>query len=95
MFQYLDKLRKMPERTQRRAVFLMSVGITLVILVIWSVFTSFRIGETDFTLAENPSTRDMPDLRETLSSFFNRVDEIVASSTESEKAAIVVSPVSQ
>ena len=74
MLTYLENLRKKPESERRKAVLSISVGVTLVIALIWGVTLSFRIGETDFSLKKDE--RNIPSLKETFSGFFDQVGNI-------------------
>ncbi|MDE1874839.1 MAG: hypothetical protein KGI79_02035 [Patescibacteria group bacterium] len=74
MFDFFDKLRKKPEAERRKAVFLMSLSITLIVAVIWGIGMAMRISATDFAL---PANSNVPSLKDTLSSFSSQVGQLI------------------
>ena len=92
MFQYLEKLRNKPEGERRKTVLIISVGITLLIALVWSFTFYMSIDGTDFSLKEktvsenNKNIEKTPSLSETLSNFMNQVGNIIQNSTTYENA---------
>jgi hypothetical protein len=88
MLDYLDSLRKKPEPERRKAVLMISLGITVLVAIIWGVTMYFRLSETDFSLGTESVRSEMPSLKETFSNFFtgigNVFDSVSNSSTTGE-----------
>ncbi len=76
MFQYLENLRKKPEPQRRKAVFLVSLYITLAIAVVWGIATSIRVSQTDFSFDTSDIDKKMPTLGETFSGIGDRMRQI-------------------
>lgn len=92
MFQYLENLRKKPEPERKKAVFLISLYITLGIAIIWGISTSIKVSGTNFDFDTSAIDKKMPSLGETFDSFTDKLGQIfnkssaepVATTTESE-----------
>jgi hypothetical protein len=82
MFEYFEDLRKKPEPEKKRAVFKLSLLITLGILIIWIVALSLRISQTDFSFGQGRDVKDMPSITDTLKTFFGRVGDIIENKTD-------------
>jgi hypothetical protein len=83
MFQYFENLRKKPEQERRRAVFMISLYITLAIAVVWVIITSIRVVHTDFSFDTKAVDKNMPSLGETFNKFKDRLGNIVDSVSSS------------
>jgi|SRR3989344_4595941 len=90
MFQYLEKLRKKPEGERRKTVLFISLGVTLLIALIWSITLTSRIGSTDFSFEDGTSDKKIsekvPSLTETFSNFMDQVGNIINNSTTYDSA---------
>ncbi|MDO8579651.1 MAG: hypothetical protein Q7R72_02145 [bacterium] len=90
MFQYLEKLRKKPEGERRKTVLLISLGVTLIIALIWIITITSRIGSTNFSLEDETGNEKIgekvPSLTETFSNFMDQVGNIINNSTTYDSA---------
>ena len=82
MFDYIDKLRKKPEPERRKTVLFISIGVTLVVAIIWGVAIGMRISGTNFTIDQEKMKEDVPSLVDTFSNFFNQVEKITSSASD-------------
>ena len=76
MFQYIENLRKKPEPERRKAVFLVSLYITLFIAIVWAIVTSIRVSETDFSFDTSEIDKKVPTLGESFSNFADRMGQV-------------------
>ncbi|MEN9621748.1 MAG: hypothetical protein RLZZ67_182 [Candidatus Parcubacteria bacterium] len=83
MFQYLENLRKKPEKERRKAVFLISLYITLAIAIVWMIVTSIRVVHTDFSFDTKAVDKSMPSLGDTFNNFKERLGSIMDSVSSS------------
>jgi len=79
MFDYIDKLRKKPEPERKKSIILISLGITLVIAIIWGIAFGMRISSTSFAFNTDKIKSDVPSLVDTFSNFFNQINSITSS----------------
>ena len=97
MFQYLEKLRKRPERERRKAVLVISLCATLAIALVWTASLYFRIGDADFSFGDGSSGKandgEMPSLTETFSNFMDQVENIIQNSATYENPKSAETPV--
>ena len=83
MLNYIERLRKLPEPERRRKAFFFALWITAAIALVWIVTIALRIGATDFSFQDNfPGKGATPSLRETLSNFGDRVQDIFSRKIE-------------
>ena len=73
MLEYIDKLRRKPEPKRRKAVLLISVGVTLVIALIWGIFLFMKVSTMDFSFQDNSPEKNMPSLKQSVSTFIDQV----------------------
>jgi hypothetical protein len=73
MLEYLENLRKKPEREKRKAILMISISVTLFIAAIWTVFMSMRIHSTDFSFDTSDVDKKVPSLKETFSNFTDQL----------------------
>lgn len=77
MFNYFERLRKLPEPERRRKAFSIALFVTLAIAVVWGGALAWRISGTDFSFKDEfPGKGAVPSFSETLSNFGDRVGEI-------------------
>ena len=81
MLQYLENLRKKPEAERRKAVFLMSLLITLVIAIVWGILTSIRVAHTDFSFDTSGIDEKIPSLGDTFNNLVDRMGQVFNSSS--------------
>ncbi len=82
MLDYIEKLRKKPERERRRAALVIALVVTIAIALIWGVAMAMRISAMDFSIPQNPADRTMPSLSETLSSFGGEMSKLFGDAAE-------------
>lgn len=88
MFKYLEKLRSKPEGERRKAIFFISLGVTLAIAVIWGIGLFLKLGSTDFSFkADKEGVPKQPSITETFSSFVSQLGDILNMSTSIENTA--------
>lgn len=96
MFQYLEKLRRKPEAERRKTVLLISLGVTLIIALVWAVTLSFRLKGADFSIEDqnkSKTSNETPSLKETFSGFMDQVGDIInRSSTYENPGSLETSP---
>jgi len=77
IIEYLENLRKRPERERRNAVLKISFLVTLIIVAIWAIGLSLRIDDTDFSFQNKEDRQETPRLTETFSKFIDQVGNII------------------
>ncbi|MBX4209297.1 hypothetical protein KW799_01175 [Candidatus Parcubacteria bacterium] len=89
MLDYLENLRKKPEPERRKAVLVMSIGITIVIALVWGAFLGMRMNAGDFAIKSDPTKKGVPTIKETFSNIVDQISHIMdsATSTATDTAA--------
>ena len=77
MLQYLENLRKKPEAQRRKAVFLLSLYITLVIAIVWAILTSIRVSQTNFSFDTSGIDNKVPTIGDTFNKFIDRLGQVI------------------